>query len=65
MTTIIIDKNNTLPAFQKIIKLISIWKRLEVKEIENENYNNKIQKKLDKAIKEYEKWEYTTLLSIK
>ncbi len=31
MTTIIIDKDNALVWVQKILKLVSAWKRLEVK----------------------------------
>ena len=65
MNTLIINKENALLSVQKIIKLVSSGKRLRVEEIK-ENYNHeKIKKSLDKALKEYENWEFQTLLIVK
>lgn len=60
MNTIVINKDNALSSVQKIIKLISSGKRLRVEEIK-EDYNPKIQKSLDRALKEYKRGEFTTL----
>lgn len=68
MATIIIDKDNALDSVQKILKLVSAWKRLEVKV---ESQKSKVLPKIDvqksykKALKEYENGEFTTLLTVK
>lgn len=59
MNPIVIDKENALISVQKIIKLVSSWRRLKVEEINEWDYNPKIQKSLDKALKEYESWDYS------
>jgi len=63
MNTIVINKENAISSVQEILVLISQWKTLEVKELDT--YSEKIEKSLNNAIKEYENWEYETLLTIK
>lgn len=65
MATIIIDKDNALVWVQKILKLVSAWKRLEVKVNPKTLPEIDIKKSYKKALKEYENGEYTTLLTIK
>lgn len=55
MATITIDKENALVSFQKIMKLVSSWKRLEVK---IDDKHEKIKKSYKNALKEYERWEF-------
>lgn len=55
MNSIVIDKENALLSFQKIIKLVSSGKRLEVRELNIWDNNEKVRKNLAKAKKEYEK----------
>ncbi|MDD3793610.1 MAG: hypothetical protein PHI37_02270 [Candidatus Gracilibacteria bacterium] len=64
MHPILVDKENALSSVQKIIKLVSSGKVLRIEEVKK-SPNPKMQKSLDNALKEYEKGEYTTLLSIK
>ena len=55
MNPIVIDKENALLSVQKIIKLVSSGKRLEVRELNIWDNNEKVRKNLAKAKKEYEK----------
>jgi len=64
MNTIVINQDNALISVQKIIKLVSSGKRLEVREIKDD-YNPKIRKSLDRALKEYKRGEFKTLLTVK
>ena len=63
MTTITIDKDNALDQFQKLMKLVSSWKRLEIKVQKSKKLD--IESSLNNAIKEYEKWEFITLFEVK
>ena len=65
MNTIIIDKDNALDWVQKILKLISAWKRLEVKVEAKNSSKTDIEKSYKKALKEYENGEFTNILTIK
>lgn len=55
MNTIVINQDNAISSVQKILKLISSGKRLEVRELNIWDNNPKIQRKLELAKKEYEK----------
>jgi hypothetical protein len=63
MNTIIIDKENALDWFQKLMKLVLSWKKLEVKIKESKKTD--IKASYENALKEYEKGEFTTLLEVK
>jgi len=58
METILVNKENALLSVQKIIKLVSSGKKLEVREIKEHYNHEKIQKSLNRALKEYERWEF-------
>ena len=58
MATIIIDKNNALDWVQKILKLVSAWKRLEVTVDPKILPKIDIKKSYKKALKEYENGEF-------
>ena len=55
MNTIIINQENAISSVQKILKLVSSGKRLEVREISIWDNNPKVKKSLERAKKEYEK----------
>ena len=57
MTILTIDKNNVLLSMQKILKLVSSGKELEIKVKESEIIN--IKDKHNNALKEYKSWKYT------
>lgn len=59
MTILTIDKDNAVSSMQKILKLVSSWKRLEII-IKEEKSKIDINKSYENALKEYNDWKITT-----
>lgn len=59
MATLTIDKDNAVSSMQKILKLVSSWKRLEII-IKEEKSKIDINKSYENALKEYSDWKITT-----
>lgn len=57
MTTLTMDKDNAILSIQKILKLVSGGKKLEIRIKEDSKID--IKKSYNKAIKDYNSWKVT------
>lgn len=60
MNTMIINQSNILENMQKILKLVSKWKELEIKIKDDKEVKINIQESYKQALKDYEEWNFST-----